>query len=40
MKSFKILRKEGTLSKEEKDEYETLIGNLRYDPVVPPDKFL
>jgi len=32
-------RKKETLSEEKKGEYETLIGNLRYDPVVPPDKF-
>ncbi len=31
--------KKDNLSKQEKDKYEDLIGNLRYDPVIPPDKY-
>lgn len=37
LKEFK--KKKDNLTKEEKDKYEDLIGNLRYDPVLPPDKF-
>jgi len=34
-----FMKKKDNLSKEEKDKYEDLIGNLRYEPVLPPDKF-
>ncbi len=37
LKEFK--EKKDNLSKEQKDKYEDLIGGLRYDPVIPPDKF-
>jgi hypothetical protein len=37
LKEYK--KKKDNLTKEEKDKYEDLIGNLRYDPVLPPDKF-
>ncbi|MCI0715949.1 MAG: BamA/TamA family outer membrane protein [Chlorobi bacterium] len=37
LKEFK--QKKDKLSKEEKDNYEDLIGNLRYDVPPPPDKF-
>jgi hypothetical protein len=32
-------RKKKYLTEEEKDNYEEEIANLRYDPVLPPDKF-
>ncbi|MBE2218984.1 MAG: BamA/TamA family outer membrane protein [Ignavibacteria bacterium] len=39
-KPLKELKKnKKTLSKEDKDKLEEKIGNLRYDPVMPPDKF-
>jgi len=37
LKEYKV--KKDILSEEEKDKYETMIGNLKYDPVFPPDKF-
>jgi hypothetical protein len=37
LKEFK--KKKDNLSKQEKDKYEDLIGNLRYDVPPPPDKF-
>ncbi len=37
LKELKEIKK--TLSKEKKDELEEKIGNLRYDPVTPPDRF-
>jgi hypothetical protein len=37
LKEFK--KKKETLTEEEKDKYEDSIANLRYAPVIPPDKF-
>lgn len=34
-----LKKKKDNLSKEEKDKYEEIIGNLRYDVLPPPDKF-
>lgn len=37
LKEYK--QKKDNPSKEEKDKLEDQVGNLRYDPVLPPDKF-
>jgi hypothetical protein len=37
LKEYKL--KKDNLPKDEKDKLEDEIGNLRYDPVIPPDKF-
>ncbi len=35
----KLKKLKGKITKDEKDKYEDRISNLRYDPIIPPDKF-